>query len=231
MTMHNPRKSVSTTTTSGTHPAPVTPRRLLARIAPERAVEVVAPCGVTAGRMVLRALAESDRESFLATINGSRAHLEPWIPLNNPGESDDAFFERQLQLASTGDSQGTAWRRIGVLPSGEIVGGFNLNAIARGLQSSADMNWWIASGHTRQGLAREGIVSTLRHAFADLPAGLGLHTIHAGIAPENRASIRLALSLGFSHDRGVQSYLRVGERWELHDIYAVTVLEAHALAG
>lgn len=229
MTTHNPRTSGSTT--SGTHPAPATPRRLLARLAPERAVEVVAPRGIVAGRMTLRPLHESDREPFLAAISASRAHLERWIPLNNPCESDDAFFERQLQLSATGDSEGTSWRRIGVLSSGEIVGGFNLNAIARGLQSSADMNWWIASGYTRQGLAREGILSTLRHAFADLPVGLGLHTIHAGIAPANLASIRLALSLGFRPDPGVQSYLRVGERWELHDIYAMTVLDAHSLAG
>lgn len=229
MTQHRPRKSASAT--HDAQPAPATPRRLLARIAPSRAVEVVGPSGVVTGRMTLRPIRESDRGAFIDAVRASRVRLERWIPLNNADESDDAFFERQLTLCQTGDRQGTAWRRIGVLPSGEVVGGFNLNAIARGLQSSADMNWWIAEGFTRQGFAREGIRSTLCHAFEDLPGGLGLHTIHAGIAPENLASVRLALSLGFRQDPGVQSYLRVGERWELHDIYAMTVLDSQALAG
>jgi ribosomal-protein-alanine N-acetyltransferase len=228
MTTHRPRKSVSL---SGDLHPPATPKRLLARIAPSRAVEVVGPSGVVTSRMTLRPLREADRASFIEAIRASRARLEQWIPLNAPDESDDAFFERQLTLSETGDRLGTAWRRIGVLPSGQIVGGFNLNAIARGLQSSADMNWWTADGFTRQGFAREGIRSTLRHAFDDLPAGLGLHTIHAGIAPQNLASVRLALSMGFRQDPGVQSYLRVGERWELHDIYAMTVLDAQAIAG
>lgn len=229
MTHQRPNRPLSVT--GHAHPTPATPRRLLARIVPTRAVEVVAPSGLMTARMTLRALRASDREAFLGAIRASRARLERWIPLNSEGESDEAFFERQLSLSELGDRQGTAWRRVGVLPSGEIVGAFNLNAIARGLQSSADMNWWIAEGFMRQGFAREGIRSTLRHAFEDLPAGLGLHTVHAGIAPENLPSVSLAISMGFRHDPGVQSYLRVGERWELHDIYAMTVLDAHAIAS
>jgi RimJ/RimL family protein N-acetyltransferase len=103
--------------------------------------------------------------------------------------------------------------------------------IARGLQSSADANWWISSEFLRQGYGKEGVDAMLRNAFGDLPSGLGLHTVHAGIAPDNLASIRLARALGFRHESGVQSYLRIGERWELHDIYSLTVLDAHALAG
>ncbi len=217
--------------TGHAHPTQATPRRLLARIVPTRAVEVVGPSGLITARMTLRTLRAQDRDPFIEAIRASRERLERWIPLNAVSEPDEAFFERQLSLCEVGDSQGTAWRRVGVLPSGAIVGGFNLNAIARGLQSSADMNWWIAEDFMRQGFAREGIRSTLRHAFEDLPAGLGLHTVHAGIAPDNLPSVSLAISMGFRHDPGVQSYLRVGERWELHDIYAMTVLDAHAIAS
>lgn len=211
--------------------SPATPRRLLARLAPSRAVEVVGPSGIVTPRMVLRPLREADRGAFLRAVGASRAHLERWVPLHNAEETDDEYFDRQWSLAETGDRQGGSWRRVGVLSDGRIVGGFNLNAIARGLQSSADANWWISSEFVRQGYGREGLDAMLRHAFADLPGGLGLHTVHAGIAPGNEASIRLAATMGFRHDPGVQSYLRIGDRWELHDIYAITVLDAHALAG
>lgn len=223
------RRSIESRATHGE--AAATPRRLLARIAPSKAVEVVGPSGIVTPRMVIRPLKESDRTQFVNAIEASRAHLERWIPLHNPGESDDEFFDRQWSLAQVGDRQGGSWRRVGVAPDGRIVGGFNLNAIARGLQSSADANWWISSWFLRQGYGKEGVEAMLRNAFADLPAGLGLHTVHAGVAPDNLASIRLAKSLGFRHESGVQSYLRIGERWELHDIYSLTVLDAHALAG
>lgn len=223
------RRSIESRATNGE--AAATPRRLLARIAPSKAVEVVGPSGIATPRMVIRPLKESDRTQFLNAIKASRAHLERWIPLHNPGESDDEYFDRQWSLAQVGDRQGGSWRRVGVAPDGRIVGGFNLNAIARGLQSSADANWWICSSFLRQGYGKEGVEAMLRNAFADLPAGLGLHTVHAGVAPDNLASIRLARALGFHHEPGVQSYLRIGERWELHDIYSLTVLDAHALAG
>ncbi len=223
------RRAGQSNVTSGDPVA--TPRRLLARIAPSRAVEVVGPSGIATPRMLIRPLKESDRTPFLSAIEASRVHLKRWIPLHNPGESNDEFFDRQWSLAQVGDRQGGSWRRVGVAPDGRIVGGFNLNAIARGLQSSADANWWIASEFLRQGYGKEGVDAMLRNAFADLPVGLGLHTVHAGIAPDNLASIRLARALGFRHESGVQSYLRIGERWELHDIYSLTVLDAHALAG
>ena len=208
-----------------------TPRHLLAHLAPARAVEVVGPSGIVTPRMVIRPLRESDRTPFLRAIEASLKHLERWIPLHHPGETDDEFFDRQWSLVQAGDRQGGSWRRVGVAPDGRIIGGFNLNAIARGLQSSADANWWISSEFLRQGYGAEGVEAMLRHAFQDLPSGLGLHTVHAGIAPDNEASIRLARALGFRHDPGVQSYLRVGDRWELHHIYAMSVLDAHALAG
>lgn len=214
------------------HESAKQPRELLARIAPPRALEVVGPSGIATGRMVLRPLRESDRAFYLRAIEASRADLEAWIPLNNPGESDDEFFARQLALAQAGDQSGSAWRRVGVLADGRIAGSFNLNCITRGLQSSADANWWVASGLTGQGLATEGVRAMLRHALTDLPAGLGLHTVHAGISALNTRSVRLAKALGMHHDAGVQSYLKVGERWELHDIYCLSVLdESPSLAG
>lgn len=213
------------------HDPAAQPRELLARIAPARALEVFGPSGLSTGRMVLRPLREADRNAYLRAVESSRAALERWIPLNNPGESNDDFFSRQLVLATTSEQAGNAWRRVAVLADGRIAGGFNLNCITRGLQSSADANWWIASDLVGMGLATEGVRTMIRHALADLPSGLGLHTVHAGISPENHASVHLARKLGLHHDAGVQSYLKVGERWELHDIYCISVFDETALAA
>jgi ribosomal-protein-alanine N-acetyltransferase len=182
-------------------------------------VEVISPEDVRTRRLTLRPLLESDREAYIRLLRDSLDHLTPWVPLHNPGESDDAFFDRQLEHARQGDETGQAWRRVGVLSDGRLVGVFNLNAITRGLSWHADAVWWIGVGHTRQGLASEGISAMLRYALGAPPEGLGLHAVHAGIDPENIPSRRLVEKLGFTEDPSQRSHLLVGEDWRAHDFF------------
>ncbi|MFI4896368.1 MAG: GNAT family N-acetyltransferase [Phycisphaerales bacterium JB059] len=194
-------------------------RELLGRIAPRSPVEVISPEEVRTPRLTLRPLVESDREAFIRLVRTSLDHLTPWVPLHNPGESDDAFFDRQLAHARTGDETGQAWRRVGALADGRLVGAFHLNAITRGLSWHADAVWWVGAAHTRRGLASEGIGAMLRYALGDPPEGLGLHAVHAGIDPENVASRRLVEKLGFTEDRSQRSHLQVGSDWRAHDFF------------
>ncbi|MCW5775623.1 MAG: GNAT family N-acetyltransferase [Phycisphaeraceae bacterium] len=209
---------------SSTHPA-VSVRDAIADLAPARPLIVENRSLLRTARLTLRPLRESDREEYLRVIRLSREHLDRFSPLHRPGESDDDLFLRQLDLTETGDRNGTAWRRIGVLDDGRIAGAFNLNAIRRGLCLEADANWWIAANCARLGLAFEGVRAMLDFAFMDLPRGLGLHRVFAGIQPENEASLRMAARLGFVRvGGGVSSYLHAGGRWERHDVYVADAL-------
>jgi len=189
---------------------------------PAAPVHVAVPEPVRTRRMTLRRLDEEDRAGFLGLVRENAAHLEGRIPLFEPGESGDDFFDRMLRAAVEGDARGTAWRRIAVLDDGAIAGCFHLNAISRGLAWEADASWWIARGHQRRGLAAEGIAAMLAHAFEPLPAGLGLHAVHCGIGPDNHASRRVAEKCGFRHVPDRQSYLKVGPRWVMHDFFVAT---------
>ncbi|HRQ72816.1 MAG TPA: GNAT family protein [Phycisphaerales bacterium] len=209
---------------SSTQPA-VSVRDAIADLAPARPVIVENRSLLRTARLTLRPLRESDREEYLRVIRLSLDHLDRFSPLHRPGESDDDLFLRQLDLTETGDRNGTAWRRIGVLDDGHIAGAFNLNAIRRGLCLEADANWWIAADRVRLGLAVEGVRGMLDYAFMDLPRGLGLHRVFAGIQPENGASLRMAARLGFVRvGWGVSSYLHAGGRWERHDVYMADAL-------
>lgn len=194
-------------------------RDLLGRIAPRTPVEVISPEDVRTPSLTLRPLTEGDRRAYLALVNDSREHLTPWIPLNAEGESDDAYFDRQLERCSSGDQSGEAWRRVGALEDGTLVGAFNLNAITRGLSWHTDAVWWIGREHTRRGLASEGVSAMLEYALGDPPMGLGLHAVHAGIDPENVGSRRLVERLGFSQDASQRSHLQVGREWRTHDFF------------
>jgi len=170
-------------------------------------------------RLVLRPLEPDDADEFIRVVRASRLHLDRFSPLHGEGESDEALFERQLKLTRQTEANGSGFRRVGVLDDGRIAGAFNLNAIARGLEMKADVNTWIASESLRLGLASEGLTALLDHAFRDLPKGLGLHMVEAGIRRDNEASIALFTKLGFRRLGDERSHLRTGSQWVLHDIY------------
>lgn len=204
-----------------------TSRELLGSMVPP-AVEVADRAVLRTPRLVLRPLAESDRAAFIDLVRRSRALLDRWSALHRPGESDDELFTRQLELTRTGDRRSTAVRRGVLLHDGTLVGACNLNSISRGLQFESDCNWWIGAGHGGNGYAGEALRALTDHALRDLPDGLGLHRVFAGIRPDNVASIAVSRKAGFVRQQQVKSYLNVGGTWELHDIYVRDVLEPAA---
>ena len=190
-----------------------------------RPVEAPAPSQLRTPRLTLRALRDTDRFEFFRVLALSRAHLGPASGVFHDGEADEQIFERKLALVRASDADGSAWRRIGVLDDGRIAGGFNLNAIQRGLTFEADANWWLSADQLAKGLATEAVSAMIYHAFADLPAGLGLHRVNAAIMPGNTASIRLAARVGLIQAKGAKASIRLGDRWELHELYARSVLD------
>lgn len=195
------------------------------RPAAVRPVEVLPPGVVTTERLLLRPLAASDRGEFLRVLRASREHLRPWYPTNAAGESDDAYFDRQVARAAETDADASAWRRAAFLADGTLAGVANVNRIERGLDWQADACWWVNTELTGRGLGRELVAAAVDHAFLDLPAGLGLHRLHAGIHPANEPSRRLAARLGFRLDPTTTSRLLVDGSWQAHEAWALTVAD------
>lgn len=189
--------------------------------APARPVEVPAVHGAEMP-VRLRRLEQSDRAAYAAMLARSRETVSRWLPLNEPGETDDALFDRQLALAEDGDRTRGSWRRVGTLPDGMLCGVFCLNSISRGMSWEADAVWWIDAALRRRGLATAGVRAMLTHAFGDMPVGLGLHSVHCGIEQGNGTSVRVAERCGFVHKPEKRSHLKVGNRWAMHEFYLAT---------
>lgn len=178
---------------------------------------------LAADGFILRPIGADDRGAYLGAVRISRPELDAAHPLHEPGETDDEMFDRQLRLQSEGERTGRACRRIAVLPDGRVAGAFNVNAIARGLSFEGELAWWVRTDLKGRGLATAGVRAIASHALADLPDGLGLHTLHAMIEPANRASRRIAEKLGFTPVSGVVAKVRIGEEWRTHDMFALTL--------
>ena len=182
-------------------------------------VRVDPPGALRTARMLLRPLTAADEAAYIGAVQSSRRELHACMPVHKEGETDVQMFTRQLRVVGEEQAAGKCFRCVGVLEDGRIAGGFNLNAISRGLEWRADLAWWVATPLTGRGLATEGVTALLDHALADLPVGLGLHRVHAWITRENAASVRVAEKAGMVLDAGARSFLDTGSNWALHDRY------------
>lgn len=194
-------------------------RETLSRMRTGEPVEIAAPIQIKTPRLTLRPLRLEDREDYLAAVRRSRADLDSYISLHREGEDDERMFLRQFELGNVPAAAAEFIRLVGVLHDGRIAGGFNLNAISRGLEWKADITWWLDAELRGQGLATEGVNALLDFALADLPDGLGLHEVNAWITPDNAASQRLARRVGLVRVEQEQSHLQTGRHWAIHDRY------------
>ncbi|GAB4382995.1 MAG: hypothetical protein Kow0022_01710 [Phycisphaerales bacterium] len=176
-------------------------------------------------RIALRALTEQDRAEFVELVNVSLPHLSPWIPGLARGQSSEEFFELELERTLSEEPKRRSFRRVGVV-DGRIIGMFNLFNISIGLTMQSDISWWVARPYTRRGYAGQAIRLLMRHAFTELPEGLGLHRVMAMIAPENVASLRLARSLGFVRHVREDHYIQIGQTWKKHECWMADAMQA-----
>lgn len=180
------------------------------------------PGEIATRRLTLRALHESDREEMCRVLETSREHLRDWIPFQGRGESTSMAFDRALYLSRNGDQTRTAWRRVGVSPSGRIVGGCAIYAMLRGLSMEACIHWWVSADAVGRGFGLEIVCASVEYAVADLPDGLGMHKLCASIHPMNAASVALAVRAGFVRAGRSRHPVQVGDRWERMDEYEFT---------
>lgn len=194
-------------------------REKLARLAPRRAIEILGPELLRTPRLILRPLMGKDRAQFIAAAAESRAELDTYYDLRRDGDSDDAVFDRQIELTRMGATTGRACRRAAFTEDGRFVGCFNLNNIERGLEFTAEASWWIRSDLARMGLGTEGVRGLLEYAIDGQLGGLGLTRVLALVHPQNGPSRRLAERVGMHVDRGHTANVQLHGAWVPHIIY------------
>ncbi len=178
-------------------------------------VEFESNQGLRTDELMLRPLGFADEAVFVEALDRSRLPLRKWIPLESKEQSTSEFFQSQVQKAIEGDQSNTACRRAIFLNDNTFVGMVNLIKIERGMEWTAEVNYWIDSKHAGKGLATKALQAMLDHAFAHMPIGLGLHQVRAQICLDNPSSVRVAQKLGFKNS-GHTDLLEINDALIMH---------------
>lgn len=143
-------------------------------------------------RLVIRCWQPSDAVSLKLAIDGSLAHLRPWLPwaANEPTALDQkvAWLRK-----SRGEFDLGLDYPYGVFSAdeSELIGGAGL--LLRQGPSAREIGYWVASAHCRKGYATEVTRALTRVGFeVDNVARIELR-----VWPENRHSRKIPEKLGF----------------------------------
>jgi [ribosomal protein S5]-alanine N-acetyltransferase len=105
----------------------------------------------------------------------------------------------------------------------EVIATVNLSNFVRGYFQACHLGYAVAERHQKQGLMSEAVRLTLDFAFGPL----ALHRVMANHTPDNLASGRLLMRLGFRVEGYAPRYLRIHGKWRDHVLTALTA-EEHA---
>ena len=158
----------------------------------------------------------ADFDDWVRARFQSRAELARWEPDWDDNIADRRLYKHRLNIYRRFAGAGTAYPFHVFDASGQLVGGCNLADIKRQVARSAQIGYWIATPHTRRGYGLEAVRLVTDFAFA----GLGLHRLEAAVQDTNHASTGLLTKAGYRSEGLARGYLRIGEDWVDHRIWA-----------
>jgi ribosomal-protein-serine acetyltransferase len=174
-------------------------------------------------RLVLAPVEPADASDLWNAVDGSRTHLErwlPWVPFNTDLDASWRYCE-----ASANDwDHGRALRfAIRERAGGRFLGVVGLESIAH-LHQSAELGYWLRSDAARRGYMTEAASATVAWAFRRLNA----HRIRVAAATDNVASLGVIRRVGFRFEGIAREAERCQGRWLDHAVFGMIVTDLPA---
>ncbi|MEO1227043.1 MAG: GNAT family protein [Pseudomonadota bacterium] len=169
-------------------------------------------------RLYIRHARPKDWKAWAALRRANREFLTPWEPTWPADAFSRRTFVRRLrrQLADWKADRGYSLL-VFSRADDQLVGGVTLSAVRRGVAQMASMGYWVGEAFTRRGYMSEAAKSVLGFGFRQL----GLHRIEAACLPNNEASRRLLLRVGFTEEGFAKAYLRINGSWRDHILFGM----------
>ncbi len=173
--------------------------------------------GIETARLTLRLPEMGDHMAWARLRREGEEFLRDWEPSWSADHFSRKAFRNRVYWAWRAREEGRALALFLVRRAdARLLGAITLDNIRRGPSQSAQVGYWIAPDHARQGFMTEALVEVVSHAFGSLD----LSRIEAACLPENHASRGLLERAGFLCEGEAQGYLQIDGRWRAHVLYA-----------
>jgi ribosomal-protein-alanine N-acetyltransferase len=179
------------------------------------------------GPTAVRPFTRGDLDALHAARLRNREFLAPYEPVR-----DEAFYTRAAQareitldMEAWAHGSGYAFAVLDTTAKDRLIGRVALSNVVRGPWQNATLGYWIDEQAGSQGHCTRAVRLVCRFAFEQA----GLHRIQPAIMPRNARSRRVIEKAGFRHEGRALRYLRIDDRWEDHDLFAMTREDYDAL--
>jgi ribosomal-protein-alanine N-acetyltransferase len=150
----------------------------------------------------------------------NREALQPFEPTWPENCLTRDFFQRRIQRQHRDWQHGCAYAFLIFEKFGDtLIGGININNVARGAAQYATLGYWLAQDWRGHGYMKEAGHLICEFAFDDLE----LHRLNAACVPENAPSQHMLLKLGFQREGYAPKFLQIDGQWRDHILYGLPV--------
>lgn len=177
------------------------------------------------GAVHLRPPIEGDWPAWAALRERSREFLVPWEPTWANDALSQASFRRRCRQYAADWHEGVGYSFLLFHREDDrLLGGISLSNVRRGIVLTCSAGYWIGAPYARKGHMTDGVRAMLRFAFGQL----GLHRVEAACIPDNEASRRLLLKVGFEQEGYAREYLKIDGKWRDHLLFGILADRANA---
>jgi ribosomal-protein-serine acetyltransferase len=166
-------------------------------------------------RTTLTPIDVNDGPELWDAVEGSRWHLErwlPWVPFNS---TRDASLRYGDACAIDWDAGRAVRFAIRDKKTSELYGVVGLDSCVH-LHRSCELGYWLRREATGRGLMTEAARAAVEFAFSRM----GVHRVRCAAATDNVASLRVISRLEFRFEGIARQAELVGSRWLDHALFA-----------
>ncbi len=166
-------------------------------------------------RLLLVPIEISDGDELWEAVEGSRWHLErwlPWVPFNGTREASMRYAEACVADWDAGRAVRFAIRD---RHSRELLGVVGLDSCVH-LHRSCELGYWLRRDATGKGLMTEAANASVEFAFSRM----AMHRIRCAAATDNFPSLRVIQRLSFRFEGIARQAELVQSRWLDHAVFA-----------
>lgn len=170
---------------------------------------------IRTARLTLVPIEAFDGPSLWDSVDGSRAHLErwlPWVPFNNSLEASQRYADACVTDWDAGRAVRLAIRDP---EDRRFLGVIGLDSCVH-LHRSCELGYWLRQDCVGRGLMTEAGRACVDFAFHRL----GVHRIRCAAATDNYASLRVIGRLGFHFEGIARQAEFVASRWLDHAVFS-----------